>query len=184
MTETWILPRLVFLLVAGTLLTGCDKSAPPLKMRVGQIVPPLVLEDLQNRPVTLRPSPGKVLMINVWATWCAPCRHEIPSLQRLMTQLDADRFELIGVSVDVDEHVVREYLIEQDTGFSSLLDRDSATVNGVFGVRVFPSTFFVGPDGTLLQVIEGWRDWDTPEMVAEIRALSPALLQKPQDSKG
>jgi thiol-disulfide isomerase/thioredoxin len=175
--------RLIFLL-AAVLLGGCDDPVSPLKVQVGQTILPLALEDLHNRPVTLRPSPGKLLMINVWATWCAPCRHEMPSLQRLVAQLDVDRFKLVGVSVDADEHVVREYLIEHDIDFPSLLDRHFAVVNGIFGVRVFPSTFFVGPEGTLLRVIEGWRDWNTPEMVAEIRALLPASAQKPQGSEG
>jgi hypothetical protein len=56
--------------------------------------------------------------------------------------------------------------------FPSFLDRNFAAVNGVFGVRVFPSTFFLGPDGSLLKVVEGWRDWDTAEMLADIQRLS------------
>ena len=113
-------------------------------------------------------------MINIWATWCAPCRHEMPSLQRLANQLGSDKLELVGLSVDMDEHVVREYLIENNIHFPSFLDRNFASANGVFGIRVFPSTFFLSPDGTLLKVVEGWRDWDAPEMVAEIRGLLPA----------
>jgi hypothetical protein len=114
----------------------------------------------------------------------------MPSLQRLQQALGADaaRMELVGLSVDQDAHVAREYLIEHRISFPSLLDRNFATANGVFGVRVFPSTFFVAPDGTLRHVIEGWRDWDTPEMLAEIRALLPEIsaepAQKPQLSEG
>ena len=113
-------------------------------------------------------------MINVWATWCAPCRHEMPSLQRLSRQLGSDRLELVGLSVDTDDHVVREYLIENKILFPSYLDRDSVIANGVFGIRVFPSTFFLGPDGVLLKVVEGWRDWESPEIVADIKRLLPA----------
>lgn len=113
-------------------------------------------------------------MINVWATWCAPCRHEMPSLQRLANQLGRERLELVGLSVDTDEHVVREYLIENKIHFPSFLDINFASANGVFGIRVFPSTFFLSPEGTLLKVVEGWRDWDSQEMVAEIRGLLPA----------
>ncbi len=113
-------------------------------------------------------------MINVWATWCGPCRHEMPSLQRLADAIGPERFQLVGLSVDHDEHVVREYLIEQKIRFPSYLDRQFASVNGVFGVRVFPSTLFLAPDGTLLKVVESWRDWDSPEMLAEVRKLLPA----------
>lgn len=154
-------------------LSACDEAAPPLKVRIGQIVPPLPVQDLRNQPASLKANPDKLLMINVWATWCGPCRHEMPGLQRLAKQLGNDRLELVGLSVDMDEHVVREYLIENKIDFPSFLDRDLSEVNGVLGIRVFPSTFFVSPEGTLVKVVEGWRDWDAPELVKSIAALLP-----------
>lgn len=153
--------------------SACDEVAPPLKVRIGQQVPVLSVQDLQNQPASITPSTGKVLMINVWATWCGPCRHEMPSLQRLAQKLGSDRLELVGLSVDMDEHVVREYLIENKINFPSFLDRDQSEVNGVLGVRVFPSTFFVSPDGKLVKVIEGWREWDEPELAESIGAILP-----------
>ena len=106
---------LIGLLCAG--LNSCESSQPPHKLQIGQNIPSLSVQDLNNQFVTLKPSPGKVLMINVWATWCAPCRHEMPSMQRLYNQLGSDHIELIGLSVDMDEHVVREYLIENKIHF-------------------------------------------------------------------
>jgi thiol-disulfide isomerase/thioredoxin len=163
----------LFIVVIVLALGACEDAMPPLKVRIGQPVPPLAVQDLHNQPESLKPHPGKLLMINVWATWCGSCRHEMPSLQRLAAQLGTDRLELVGLSVDMDEHVVREYLIENKITFPSFLDRNQRAVNGVLGVRVFPSTFFVGPDGRLVKVIEGWRDWDTPELLDTIGALLP-----------
>jgi len=168
------------LLLSLLSLGACDESLPPLKIDIGQTVPALSVQDLRNQPAILKPSPGKLLMINVWATWCGPCRHEMPSLQRLVSQLGSDRLELIGLSVDMDEHVVREYLIENEITFPSFLDRDFSEVSGVLGVRMYPSTFFVNPDGTLVKVIEGWRDWDTPEMLETIGALRPPAVPRPE----
>ncbi len=175
--------RWTLLLSLGLLLQACGEPGVALKVQPGQKLPTLDVLDLQGRPVTLAPQPGKLLIINLWATWCAPCRHEMPSLQRLARKLGDDRLTLVGLSVDEDEHVVREYLIENGIDFVSL--RDPAYVmggaggvaNGVFGVRVFPATFFVAPDGTLLRIIEGWRNWDSPEIVAEVRALLPAQAE-------
>ena len=164
-------------------LSACDETAPPLKVRIGQLVPTLPVQDLRNQPANLKPSPDKLLMINVWATWCGPCRHEMPSLQRMAEQLGDDRFELVGLSVDMDEHVVREYLIENKIDFPSFLDRDLSEVNGVLGVRVFPSTFFVSPDGTLVKIVEGWRDWDALELMESIRALLPPITSSSSPSK-
>lgn len=161
-------------------LAACGEPPSSLKVRTGQKVPPMSVQDLNNQPAILQPKPGKLLMINVWATWCAPCRHEMPSLQSLADLIGPDRLELVGLSVDHDEHVVREYLIEHNIRFPSLLDRKFASVNGILGVRVFPSTFFLAPDGTLLKVIESWREWDSPEMVAEIRSLLPKQEKEPQ----
>jgi len=171
--------RWVLLLALGSMLLACGDAQVPLKVRVGQTVPPLPVQDLFNRPATIKPIPGKLLMINVWATWCAPCRHEMPSLQRFAAQLGSDRLELVGLSVDMDEHVVREYLIENKINFPSFLDRNQSEVNGVLGLRVFPSTFFVASDGTLLKVVEGWRDWDTSEMLESIAALLPSDTSPP-----
>jgi thiol-disulfide isomerase/thioredoxin len=169
----------MLLVVLGLMLTACgEPQQPPLKVGIGQVVPPLAVRDLQNRPTILQPSPGKLLMINVWATWCGPCRHEMPSLQRLADKIGGERLELVGLSVDEDEHVVREYLIEHRISFPSLLDRNFTVANGVLGVRVFPSTFFLNPDGALVRVIEGWRDWDTPEMLADIQTLLPVTKEK------
>lgn len=160
-------------------LSACEEPLPPLKIRIGESVPPLSVQDLRQQPAILKPSPDRLLMINVWATWCGPCRHEMPSLQRLAQRLGEDRLELVGLSVDGDEHVVREYLIENGITFPSLLDSDLSEVFGVLGVRVYPSTFFVRPDGTLVKVVEGWREWDAPALVESIEALLPPLLSAP-----
>lgn len=167
--------QLFFIALILCVLSACDGVAPPLKVRIGQTVPSLPVQDLRNQPASITPTPGKLLMINVWATWCGPCRHEMPSLQRLAQRLGDDRLELVGLSVDMDEHVVREYLIENKIDFPSFLDRDLSEVNGVLGVRMFPSTFFVSPDGELVKVIEGWRDWDAPELFESIAVLLPSI---------
>ena len=162
------------LLFAVVLLVGaCSEASrfPPLKIRVGQVLPVLTLKDLQGQPVTLATNNGKLLIINLWATWCAPCRHELPSLDRLAKMLDPRQARVIGVSVDMDDHVLREYLIERGLAFANYRDAERRVADGIIGIHVYPTTLFVGPDGTLLKVVQGWREWDTPEMAAEVRAL-------------
>lgn len=183
----WLRRGAWWTVLLALLLAGCEDAKPPLKLQIGQPVPlPLQAQDLFNRPAQLSQQPGRLLMINVWATWCGPCRHEMPSLQRMAQRIGAERLQLVGLSVDHDEHVVREYLIEHKIHFPSLLDRGKDIIDGVFGVRVYPSTFFVAPDGRLVRVVEGWREWDSAESLAEIEALLPsaAVGQKPQPSGG
>jgi thiol-disulfide isomerase/thioredoxin len=161
------------------LLTGfcgaCSDSSryPPLKIKVGQAVPSLALVDRQQQPVTVTTATGKLLVINLWATWCAPCRHELPSLDQLAKVLGEKQASVIGISVDRDSHVWREYLAERQLGFANFRDADRRIADGIIGIHVYPTTLIVGPQGTLLKVVQGWRKWDSPEMVAQMRALIP-----------
>lgn len=153
-------------------LAACDdKTLPDLKLNKGQVFPDLQVSDLQARPVHIKLHTGKARIINIWATWCAPCRHELPSLQRLSDKLDPRRFEVIGVSIDDDDHLVREYLNEKKIRYANVIDMDMSITNELLGVRIFPSTYLVRPDGTIAEIIEGWREWDSPELLARINAL-------------
>ena len=168
-------PRLIihilFFTVFVLLGSACSEKTPPLKIIKGQAVPELVVNDTHGKPARLSLANGKVTLLNIWATWCGPCRHEMPSLDRLASMLNQKNFEVIGLSVDTDDYVVREFLIERKVGFDNYLDPDMNATNKIFGVRVFPSTFVFSPKGELLEVIEGWRDWDTEEMVTKINQL-------------
>lgn len=159
-------------LVLAVLVTACEsRHYPPLTVPVGQSLPPLALQDLTGDPVTLKPDTGKLLIINIWATWCAPCRHELPSLDRLAKVLGPAQARVVGISVDSDGHVLREYLIERDLDFVNYRDAGRQVADGVLGIHVYPTTLIVGPNGGLLKVVQGWRTWDSADMVAQVRAL-------------
>lgn len=165
---------LALILLAVFTLAGCDNAeAPSPRLQVGDVLPPLSVVDLKGQPQTLRPSPGKLLILNLWATWCAPCREELPSLQRLAAKLDPARFELLLLSVDDDEHRVREFLIDRKVHLVSLLDPDMSVSDDILGIRLFPSTYFVSPDGRIAVLMEGAREWDSAEILAQIEAMHP-----------
>ena len=158
-------------LVFVALFSACDdKTLPSLKINKGEIFPSMQLSDLQASPVSVGQA-NKVRIINIWATWCGPCRHELPSLQRLSNKLDQSRFQVVGVSIDDDEHRVREYLNEKKIHYANFIDMDMSIANDILGVRIFPSTYLVRADGSIADIIEGWREWDSPEMLARINAL-------------
>ena len=154
---------------------GCTKEPPQLKVQVGQRFPDLPVHDLKNRPAVIETASGKITLLNVWATWCGPCRHEMPSLDRLDNLLDENKYRVVGLSVDNDDHLVREFLIDRKVFFENYLDPRMKNVEKVIGVRVYPSTFFIGPDGVLLKVVEGWKYWDSQEMMHEIKAYESLL---------
>ena len=171
-----LVPGIGLLLVL--FLAGCgERDASPARLQVGDAIPLLPVLDLKGQPQTLRPPADKLLILNLWATWCGPCRQELPSLQRLADRLDPARFELVLLSVDDDEHRVREFLIERKMRLTSLLDPDMSVAGGVFGVRLFPSTYFIRPDGHIVSLIEGDREWDSPEVLAEITDMLPPAVE-------
>lgn len=172
MVKIRIVTALMAVIVILGFSNGCQQSLPPLKVQPGQVVEELGVQDLKGKDSKLSLATGKVLVLNVWATWCGPCRHEMPSLDRLSQKLDSDQFLVVGLSVDTDDHVVREFLIERKVSFVNYMDPSMTVANEVFGIRAFPSTFVFAPDGRLLDVIEGWRTWDAPEMIRKINNYS------------
>lgn len=159
----------------GVSLSSCSGSSqPPLKLRPGDPLPDMVLKDVNEKPAQLAMKSDKLLIINVWATWCGPCRHELPSLDRLGQKLKDDA-RVIGISIDTDSHVLREYLIERKVRFPSYWDPEQHFARDILGVRVYPSTLFISPAGNLIKVEEGWREWDTPQMLANIRTMQASV---------
>ena len=103
-----------FLILFVLLLTACEEtSLPPLKVNKGQSFPAFNVKNIQGEPTAYQHQPGKVSIINIWATWCGPCRYELPSLQRLQEKLGNEKFSVIGLSVGSDDHMVREFLIDR-----------------------------------------------------------------------
>lgn len=165
--------QIIFLALSAIGLSACEKSSsPPLKILKGQAILELSVTDVDGVKTSLPLATGKVTILNIWATWCGPCRHEMPSLDRLAGSLDKEKIEVVGLSVDTDNYVVREFLIERKVGFKNYMDPDMNAANNIFGIRVFPSTFVFSPKGELLEVIEGWREWDTDEMVKKMNQLT------------
>jgi thiol-disulfide isomerase/thioredoxin len=167
-------PFLLFvnLLLISLLLVACSETPPPAhKIKAGDLLPALAVQDLQEKPTVIPTDTGKLLIINVWATWCGACRYELPSLDRLQEKLGPDNVTVLGISVDDDSHVLREYLIEHKIRFPSYWDPQRRITDDLFGVQVYPSTFIVAGDGRLRKIVTGWREWDTAKMVNEINGL-------------
>ncbi len=98
---------------------------------------------------------GKTLVVNFWATWCAPCRKEMPELQRLSERLDPAKYAVIGISVDRDAHLAREFLIAHDIRFHVRHDPDLRLAKTLLGIDAFPVTFVVSPDAIVVERIDG-----------------------------
>lgn len=158
------LATIVLLLVSAA---ACDRPAPSGTPQLieGQAFPPFMLDYVVQGTATTQPLRGKILILNIWATWCAPCRREMPSLERLSKSLDPKRFAVIGLSVDDDTLLATEFLRQTGITFANVFDRNGK-VSERLGLQAYPQTFVVAPDGTLVRHVSGIRDWDSREMRA------------------
>jgi len=162
--------RLALVLACVALAVACSKSLPAKpELALGKPFPPLALNSSANALAdpSLR---GKMLVLNVWATWCPPCRREMPSLERLSKMLDPQRFAVLGLSTDQDERLASEFLTQNGITFLNYFD-ENARFSREWELKVYPETFLIAPDGTLMRRIPGLREWDSPDMVAELESL-------------
>ena len=116
---------------------------------------------------------GKVVLINVWATWCPPCIEEMPDLQNLYLQMKRDGvpFEILGVSIDaLGADPVRKWVDRFNITFPILLD-PRGKIKKLYRTTGVPETFIVDPQGKLVQKIIGPRKWDEPRMVSFLKRI-------------
>ncbi len=117
------------------------------------------LPNLRGDHVKLSDYRGKVVFLNIWATWCPPCREEMPSMESLYQRLKGRDFEILAVSIDRDgEKVVRPFAAKYGLTFPVLLDPDSKTYR-LYGLTGVPESFIVDKNGSVIHKIIGPQDW-------------------------
>jgi len=132
--------------------------------------PDFALYDLDGGMHRLSSYRGKVVIINFWATWCPPCREEMPSMQRAWEQLREEGIGMLAINVGEDEDVVFQFTANYPVEFPLLLDQDSSVI-AAWPVRGLPTTFVVDPGGRLAYRAIGGREWDDAELLTRIREL-------------
>src|SRR6056297_878160 len=123
------------------------------------------LELLNGDPGTLSEHTGKVVFLNFWATWCPPCREEMPSMQVLYDELREEGLEMLAVNVLENRETAQEFIDEQGFTYPVLLDRDGRVMLR-YGVRAYPTTYMIDREGYVIGVRPGFHDWGTDDMVA------------------
>ena len=147
---------------------------------IGTSVPAYSAATLDGQPVSLASLHGKVVLLNVWATWCAPCRVEMPALQRLHEQLRAEGLEVVAVSVDTPPGMlsptgqfggdVKAYVDAMELSFTVLHD-PARSIEELFLVQGLPTTFIIDKQGRIQQKVIGARAWDDPVYVNYLKEL-------------
>ncbi len=128
------------------------------------------LPTLSGETRSLSSYKGKVVLLNFWATWCPPCRAEMPSMEKLYASLKGKDFEILAVNLQEDPKTVRDFVTKNGYTFPILLDSDGRT-GSVYGVRGIPTTYVIDKEGFVLGGTVGGKEWDGAEVVEAIGAL-------------
>ena len=154
-----------YLFILSLVLGGCGAPENVEPPKVGDTIADTSFTTLDGEVTTLASLREKLVVLHFWATWCAPCRKEIPSMERLSRQLDPGKFALLGISVDEDANLVKEFKLKYGIQFANHIDSEMALARGQFGATAFPETFILGRDGRLVRHMIGEQEWDTPAML-------------------
>jgi peroxiredoxin len=155
-------------------LPGCSSppsTAPGGPAAVGQPAPDFTLSDLAGKPVSLADFRGKVVIVNFWATWCPPCRAEMPSMELLHRELADEGLVMLAINIEkTGRQTVPAFLATSPHSFPILFD-DQEEVQKRYGVYKFPESFVVRKDGVIDDKVIGAIDWAHPQSIAYFRDL-------------
>jgi thiol-disulfide isomerase/thioredoxin len=145
-------------------------AEPDIKPWKGKATLSLAGSDIDGKQVDLKELHGRVLVVNFWATWCVPCRDEMPSLQRLRARLDGRSFDVLTVNFGESREKVSQFLGQENVALPVLLDpqKDAAKAWGVGGL---PMTFLIDARGRVRYSVFGECDWDAGESLALVEKL-------------
>ncbi len=159
--------RLVWpLLMAFLLCIGCTKEPAPTAqtgVEVGLLAPDFQVRNLRGGTATLSAHRGKVVLINFWATWCGPCKAEMPSMEALYREYREEGLEILAISIDTSgAPPVRAYIEAFGFSFPVLLDSEYR-VNDLYQVRVVPTSLMIDRSGVVARRLLGATDWNRPD---------------------
>jgi len=155
-------------------VSGCQKkqeSPVAAEVREGRPAVDITVNSLQNVPLKLSDLKGKVVLLNFWATWCPPCREEIPSMMKLNRAMSGKPFQMVAVSID-EGGVPEIESFFKSSGLSLPTYTDpGAVAQKAYGITGVPETFVIDKNGILVKKVIGPLAWDAPETISFLEGL-------------
>ena len=140
------------------------KSGQQVSLKIGLPAPDFTFPGLDGKMVSLSDYTGKVVLVNIWATWCPPCVEEMPSMEKLYQKLKDKDFEILAVSVDsLGAKAVAPFMKKHNLTFPALID-SAGTSRTIYRTTGIPESFIIDKKGILIEKIIGPRDWTKPEI--------------------
>lgn len=177
MRNRWLGRAAITLVLIAAAAIAWSRRSPYQPLDVGSEAPAFAARLLDGDSVRVADYRGRVVLLNIWATWCRPCVREMPALQRLYDDLSDEGLEILAVSVDNlalsmgdPVEAVRGFVREFNLTFPILLDPENR-IESVYQIPGYPTTYVIDRDGVIRRKFLGERNWDQPEFAAEIRRL-------------
>ncbi len=160
MKTQWIAVGVVVLVLGAGLALGLKLKPEIFPVEVGSSAPMFEAKDLTGRPVSLADYKGQVVLLNIWATWCEPCKVEMPSLEQLQKELGPRGLKIVAVSIDEGgSDVVRQYARDLGLTFGILHDQ-TGRIKDIYQTTGVPESFIINRAGKIEKKVIGAADWD------------------------
>lgn len=156
---------LLAMFAAAVTLAGCGREPAVAVPGPGSPFPAITLFEPLEHGMAERPVSGEALVVNFWASWCGPCRTEMPALQQLENLVRSEGVRVVAVSIDRDRNLAREFIRSAQVSFPVYFDVNGDYSTRALGLRTLPETFVVDAAGVIRARISGARDWSSPESV-------------------
>ncbi len=155
-------PAILVVCLVGSV--GCDRGQPPREL--GHVAPAFTIHD-GTQTVTLEQYRGQVVLLSFWASWCAPCMVEFPSLLALHHRLP--QLAILGVSIDEDPQAYRNFLVENRVDFLTIRDPSQAVMHR-YGTIQIPEAYVINRSGHIVRKYVDTQDWNDPEILQTLSA--------------
>ena len=155
----------------GVAVEKTGQMAAFVKKKSPEALPEVTFNDAAGQPVTLASFKGRTVLLNLWATWCAPCREEMPSLDRLQQALGSDKFEVVALSLDRQGAAASQKFLDEVNAKHLKLYIDATAKQGtVLKIVGMPTTILINKDGLEVGRLAGPAEWDSADAKALIKA--------------
>jgi len=159
---------LCWCLLCFAAVVDADQTLTPVPGR--PVAPEFELQDTVGKVHRLSDYRGRPVLINFWATWCPPCRDEIPSMNRAWGKIAKENIAMLAINVGEDEDTIFVFTADYPADFPILLDTDGEVI-GQWPVKGLPTTYIVDPEGRIAYRAIGGREWDDEQLLDALRTL-------------
>lgn len=169
--------RFLLLVIFGAVvaLAACTKKEAAKvegPLQENSPAPAITVNSLDGKPLNLSDLKGKVVILNFWATWCPPCREEIPSMMKLNSAMAGKPFQMVAVSIDEGgQPAVASFFKTSGFSLPAYIDPDNRAAK-IYGITGVPETFVIDKNGILLKRVIGPLTWDSPEVLSYLEGLT------------